>query len=122
MRAERRHCGLSTSLACRIRDQTSYGWANKIRICYVIAVTWCEVIFSGSDRQEHKQLVEASILYDAASQALEQVGKLWWFDPLSPLVVRVLERSKEYKLTPRQVHSWKRNGQGAGKSPGVSKA
>ncbi|MGA7414468.1 MAG: hypothetical protein WBW33_28625 [Bryobacteraceae bacterium] len=83
-------------------------------------MTWCEVVFSGSDRQEHKQLVEATSLYDAAFQALEQVGKLWWFDPHSPLVVRVLERSKEYRLTPRQVHSWTQRRQRSGKPAGAS--
>jgi hypothetical protein len=86
-------------------------------------VTWCEVVFSGSDRKEYKQLVEAGSLYAAAAQALDQVGKLWWFDPKSPLVVRVLERSKEYKLTPSQVHSWtQRARQQAGKRSGASHA
>lgn len=84
-------------------------------------VTWCEVVFSGSDRKEYRQLVEAGSLYDAAAHALDQVGKLWWFDPNSPFVVRVLQQSKEYKLTPRQVHSWTQRRQQGGKRAGGSR-
>ena len=69
-------------------------------------MTWCEVVFTGSDGNQHLELVEGASLYDAAFRALEQVARLWWFDPQSPIVVRTLQQVAEYRLTTRQVHEW----------------
>jgi hypothetical protein len=86
-------------------------------------VTWCEVVFAGSDGKQHSELVEAASLYDAAFRALEQVARLWWFDPQAPIVVRTLQQVAEYRLTARQVHEWGRRrnrGTGGGEGKGES--
>jgi hypothetical protein len=69
---------------------------------------WCEVVFTGNDGKQHSELVEGASLYDAAFRALEQVARLWWFDPQSPILVRALQQVAEYRLTARQVHEWGR--------------
>jgi hypothetical protein len=80
-------------------------------------VTWCEVVFKGSDGKLHSELVEGASLYDAAFRALEQVVRLWWFDPQAPIVVRTLQQVAEYRLTARQVQEWgRRRNRGTGGS------
>lgn len=71
-------------------------------------MTWCEVVFTGSDGNEHSELVEGTSLYDAAFRALEQVARMWWFDPQAPIVVRALKQAAEYRLTAVQVRQWAR--------------
>lgn len=85
-------------------------------------MTWCEVVFTGSDG--NSELVEGTSLYDAAFRALEQVARLWWFDPRAPILVRALKQVGEYRLTTQQVEQWNqrrsRPGKGAGESEMVN--
>jgi hypothetical protein len=86
-------------------------------------VTWCEVVFTESDGTQHSELVEGASLYDAAFRALEQVARLSWFDPQSPIVVRPLQQVAEYRLTARQVHDWgRRKNRDAGASESKSES
>jgi len=89
---------------------------QKTKSCGKLApVTWCEVVFKGSDGKPYSELVEGASLYDAAFRALEQVVRLWWFDPQAPIVVRTLQQVAEYRLTARQVHEWgRRRNRGTG--------
>jgi hypothetical protein len=68
--------------------------------------TWCEVIFIGRDEQENLELLQADSLYGAARMALDRVSKLWWYDPESPIVVKPLKPSAEYRVTAKQIRSW----------------
>ena len=98
----------------RVGEQTA-------NLCDTLArVTWCEVVFTRSDGQKHSELVEGTSLYDAAFRALEQVSRLWWFDPRAPIVVRALKQVAEYRLTTRQVEQWNQRRNRPGKDTGES--
>jgi hypothetical protein len=65
----------------------------------------CKVLVIDCDGKPHQVTVNASSLFDAVGQAIQQWSRLWWYDYGAVAEVRVGNRSWRVRLL--RVISWR---------------
>jgi hypothetical protein len=64
----------------------------------------CTVEVVGKDGTRSSKQVEASSVFEAAGEAIQEWAKLWWWEPDNPIAVRMGDR--EWRVMSHRVASW----------------